>query len=707
MKDTKNQETAVPGKKMKRHIGVDIGGTFTDIVCITSDGSVLTRKVSSTVDDYSRSISESLPGLLEEDGGPMSSVQEIVHGTTVATNAILERKGAKTGLITTKGFRDVLELRRIRMPELYNWLWDKPPDLVERQHRKEVAERIDAKGNVLTPLDNGQLQRCLTELAAEGIESLAVCYLNSYANPRHEEETAAVVKELHPELRCSVSSEILREVKEYERTATVVVNAYVLPLVQDYIRSLRSSLDQIDIRAPLLIMQSNGGTMTAEACMRKPVFAIESGPAAGVIASLGLVRSEGIPNAITFDMGGTTAKASIIEGGRLNMASEYEVGSSLSMVSRLIKGSGHLIRVPAIDIAEVGAGGGSIAWVDQGGALQVGPRSAGAHPGPVSYEIGGERVTITDANLVLGYINPEGLAGGTISLNRSKAEEALISQVGKPLGLELLECAHGVHLIGNSNMMRAIRSVSTERGRDVRGYGLIAFGGSGPIHAAGIARALGMKEVVVPASPGLFSAFGLLFADIQHDFVQTYYSKTREVDLHDLNGILGEMEKQVRQLLEEEGYGTDRIVIERLGDLRYVGQSYELTIPLPEAPLDEQKITLIERAFADEHENTYGHRATDGEEYTFVNLRVRGRGLRRLESPKARVASRSVSGNSRWAYFGKEDGRLEVPVVSRGAVGRDFQEGPLMIDEYDSTTVVPTRARVRLDSTGNIRIQLD
>ena len=454
---------------MNRHIGVDIGGTFTDIVCISSEGTVLTRKVSSTVDDYSRSISENLPELLEADGGPLSSIREIVHGTTVATNAILERNGAKTGLITTKGFRDVLELRRIRMPELYNWLWDKPPDLVERRHRWEVAERIDGKGRVLTPLDKIELKRCLTELVAEGIESLAVCFLNSYANPRHEEETAALVRKLHPGLRCSVSSEILREMKEYERTATVVVNAYVLPLVQDYVRSLRSSLDQIDIAAPLLIMQSNGGTMTAEACTQKPVFAIESGPAAGVIASLGLVRKEEIPNSITFDMGGTTAKASIIEDGRLNMASEYEVGSSLSMVSRLIKGSGHLIRVPAIDIAEVGAGGGSIAWVDQGGALQVGPRSAGANPGPVCYDIGGERVTITDANLVLGYVNPAGLAGGTISLNRGKSEGALINQVGKPLGMELLECAHGVHLIANSNMMRAIRSVSTERGRGREG----------------------------------------------------------------------------------------------------------------------------------------------------------------------------------------------------------------------------------------------
>ena len=688
------------------HIGVDIGGTFTDIVFMKSDGSVLTRKVSSTVHDYSKSIIDSLPELLEQDGTPLSSIKEVVHGTTVATNAILEGTGAKTGLITTKGFRDVLELRRIRMPELYNWSWDKPPDLVERRFRKEVAERIDAQGNVLVPLDRAEAKRRLEELVSEGVQSLAVCLINSYANPSHEGEIAALIREHYPDLRCSPSSEILREMKEYERTTTAVVNAYVLPLVEDYIQSLRNSLDRISIRAPLLIMQSNGGTMTAEACMRKPVFAIESGPAAGVIASHGLARTAGIPDAITFDMGGTTAKASIIEGGQLNMASEYEVGSGLSLVSRLIKGAGHLIRAPAIDIAEVGAGGGSIAWVDPGGGLHVGPRSAGANPGPVCYDIGGQSVTITDGNLLLGYINPDGLAGGTISLNREKAEEALVCQVGQPLSLGLLEAAYGVHLIGNSNMMRALRAVSTERGRDVRSYKLIAFGGSGPIHAAGIARSLAMKEVVIPRSPGLFSAFGLLFADVQHDFVQTYFRKTREVNSQDLNRTLQKMEREASELLKEEGYGTDRIKIERFGDLRYVGQSYELTIPLPKGEVDGRTIREIEKAFSEEHERTYGHQATDGEEYVFVNLRVRGKGLRRLEPQNSPLMQQSEPPRSRLSYFGKDDRQLRVPAIRRSTLSRYFEEGPLLIDEYDSTTLVPPRWKVRLDSGGNIRIRI-
>ena len=405
-------------------VGIDIGGTFADIVCIESDGTVTTRKVSSTADDYSRSIAEALPGIFEERGIGPGDVSEVLHGTTVATNAILQQTGARTALITTKGFRDVLELRRIRMPELYNWQWDKPPDLVERRHRYEVSERIDSKGNILTALDPEDVTRAIDSIAAQNIESVAVCLINSYVNPVHEQKIAAMVRERHPHLTICISHDILREVKEYERTATVVVNADVLPLVQHYVQSLDSSLKRIGVEAPLLIMQSNGGVMTANASARKPVFIIESGPAAGVIASHALAKAEKIHNAITFDMGGTTAKASIIENGAISTASEYEVGSSLSLISRLIKGGGHLIRVPAIDVAEIGAGGGSIAWIDAGNALRIGPKSAGADPGPVCYDRGGIEPTITDANLILGYINSEGLIGGDLKLNKAKAEDA-------------------------------------------------------------------------------------------------------------------------------------------------------------------------------------------------------------------------------------------------------------------------------------------
>jgi len=689
------------------YLGIDIGGTFTDIVCLGTDGSVIVRKVSSTVDDYSRSIAEILPEISRKHSLDLSQVKEVTHGTTVATNAILQRSGAKTGLITTKGFRDVLELRRIRMPELYNWFWDKPPDLAERPNRQEVTERIDSRGQVLVPLSREDVEKAVDKLVANGVQSVAVCLLNSYASPRHEQEVAGLVRKRHPQLKLCVSSEILREMKEYERTATVVVNAYVLPLMEGYIGALKTSLERVRIRTPLLIMQSNGGSMTAESCMKKPVFSIESGPAAGVIASHALAKANGLDHVITFDMGGTTAKASIIEKGQVNVSSEYEVGSSLSISSRLIKGGGHLIRVPAIDIAEVGAGGGSIALVDRAGGLQIGPESAGSNPGPVCYGAGGQSVTITDANLILGYINPGGLAGGAIQLDRAKAEAALKAQIGGPLKADPFEAAYGIHLIANSNMMRALRAVSTERGRDVRQYTLIAFGGNGPIHAGGIAHSLGIKKIVIPPYPGLFSAFGLLFADVQHDFVQTFFHETRGLRIENLNQTLLEMEEEARGILRREGYIGARVAIERSADIRYVGQCFELAIPLPPGSLDEKSIRLLENAYDEEHEKTYGHRAANQPRYTFVNLRVRARGVRgRNFRPKAPVGLKTSNSYTRAAYFGKDRGLLDVPVITRYQLTSRFRKGPLFVDEYDSTTVVPPDSRAMLDVYGNIRIQL-
>jgi len=687
-------------------VGIDIGGTFTDIVCIEPDGTVTTCKVSSSVDDYSRSIGESLPGIIQSRGQKTSAVREIIHGTTVATNAILEQRGAKTALITTKGFRDVLELRRIRMPELYNWNWDKPPDLVERRFRREVNERIDARGAIVTPLDLDQTRSLVDEiLATDGIESLAVCLINSYANPVHEEAIRDIVRERRPDLAVSISSEILREVREYERTATVVVNAYVMPLVRKYIQALDRSLQEAGVSAPLLIMQSNGGVMSATECSRKPVFIIESGPAAGVISAYGLAKRSGIHNAITFDMGGTTTKASIIEAGQISKASEYEVGTSLSLVSRLIKGGGHLIRVPAIDVAEIGAGGGSIAWLDAGRALRIGPRSAGSTPGPVCYDHGGTETTITDANLILGYINDEGLIGGGLRLDRARAEEALRRQIADPLGLDVPDAAHGVHLMANSNMMRALRAVSTERGRDARDFVLIAFGGSGPLHACEIMRSLEMREAIVPPNAGVFSAFGLLFADLEHHLVQTYYKVTREVDLDDLNGVLRNMEQQVTDLLTHEGYSGPEIVIERHTDLRYRGQSYELTVPAPPGILDWDSITMIERAFEQEHERTYGHKAGLGEAYTFVNFRITGKIHRDAGTTEASMRSVPPRARQRRAYYGMSYKWLDTPVLSRSDLSDTPRRGPLLIDEYDTTTVVTPDCSAWLDGNGSIHIQ--
>jgi len=688
-------------------IGIDIGGTFTDIVCIGNDGTVTTRKVSSSSDDYSRSIGEAMPEILKICGVDGCAVREVIHGTTVATNAILEQRGAKTSLITTKGFRDVLELRRIRMPELYNWDWDKPPDLVERRFRREVSERIDSRGDIITALDLSEASKVVDKILADGAESVAICLINSYVNPIHEQAIGELLRTKRPDIPVSISSEILREVREYERTATVVVNAYVLPLVRKYVDALDHCLQAAGIQAPLLIMESNGGVMTAKECSRKPVFIIESGPAAGVISAHSLSTRVGVENAITFDMGGTTTKASIIEAQQISKASEYEVGSSLSLVSRLIKGGGHLIRVPAIDVAEIGAGGGSVAWLDAGGALRIGPHSAGSKPGPVCYDQGGDDVTITDANLLLGYINDRGLAGGEIVLNRAKAEEVFREQIARPLGLDVPDAAYGVHLLANSSMIRALRSVSTERGRDARQFVLIAFGGSGPLHACEIVRTLEMKEAIVPPNAGLFSAFGLLSADLEHYLVRTYYKETRQIDLEALNAMLRNMEEHVSRLLVSEGYSATQIEIERHVDLRYKGQSYELTLPVPLGSLDWDSVAQLEHDFDAEHERTYGHRASMGEGYLFVNFRVTGRIRRSIAAPNQPGKNGfSSHPRRRKAYFGSTHKWLDTPILCRTDLSEIPKLGPMLIDEYDTTTVVPPDCSAWLDSNGSIHIRV-
>jgi N-methylhydantoinase A len=688
-------------------IGIDVGGTFTDIVGMSDDGTVTIRKVPSTVEDYSRAIADALPVLFAERETTGREVREVLHATTVATNAILQLSGARTALITTRGFRDVLELRRMRMPELYNWNWDKPHDLVERRLRFEIAERVDARGKVIVALQSEELAALIERLAGEQIESIAICLLNSYVNSAHEEMIAEALAQRLPGVAVSISSQILREVKEYERTATVVVNAYVLPLVRHYIRALEKSLKTINVTAPLMIMQSNGGMMTAGACSTRPAYMIESGPAAGVIAAHAVAQAENVPNLIAFDMGGTTAKASIIENGQISSASEYEVGSSLSAISRLIKGGGHLIRVPAIDIAEVGAGGGSVVWLDAGGALQIGPKSAGATPGPVCYGQGGTQATTTDANLVLGYINPAGLAGGRLSVDRMAAEAAIEDQVARPLKMSTLDAAYGVHLLANSNMMRAVRSVSTERGRDARRFSLLAFGGNGPIHGCELARSLGMSEVIIPLNPGLFSAMGLLSANVEHHTVATFFHQTHLLNLGELNAAYLKLETEVVGLLQREGFAMSAIKISRMADMRYAGQSSELTVAVRNGALDADAVRDLESSFLAEHTRTYGHHGGAGEAFALTNLRVIGSVARNRERINPGKAGGWGSRNgSRPAYFGAAFGTIDTAVIGRNDLTQMPTEGPLLIDEYDSTTVIPPQCTARLDGLSNIRIRI-
>ncbi len=688
-------------------VGVDIGGTFTDIVLLASDGTIHTKKISSSVDNYARAIVDGLAELFAETGVTGAEVEEIRHGTTVASNAILEHKGARTGLITTKGFRDVLEIRTLRMPRLYDIGWEKPEPLVERRLRRVVDERVDARGRVERPLDPVDAEAAVEALLAEGVEAIAICLLNSFANPAHEQLLAEVARSRAPDLPLSVSFEVLPEIKEYERTSTTVINAYVMPIVTRYLRALRGGLDRAGVPARLLLMQSNGGLMASEAAAAKPMHIVESGPAAGVIGAQALAGAKGLPDVITFDMGGTTAKAATVERGEVTRAGECSVGGGIMIGSRLLTGAGYLLKVPAIDLAEVGAGGGSLVRIDAGGSLQVGPESAGASPGPVCYDLGGTEPTVTDASVILGYLNPAYLVGGALRLNAAQARAAFEERVASPLGLDLARAAHGAHLIAASNMIRAIRAVSTERGRDPRDFALFAFGGNGPLFACRMAESLGMTRVVVPPSPGLFSAFGLLYAQVEHHYSRTFRRLTRSMDLAELNDAWDALSAQALEQLAAEGFTGAAARLRRSAALHYHGQSFDLTVPVPDGPIGPDTLRRLEEAFGQEHERTYGHRAGAEEPVELVSIQVVGEGLRTDGAVPERATPSRAEPNPpppRAAYFGPELGWVETAVVRRSDLTAP-RTGPLIVEEYDATCLVLPGWRASLDAARNIVLE--
>jgi N-methylhydantoinase A len=686
--------------------GVDIGGTFTDIVLLGDDGTRYTKKVSSTVDDYARAIVEGLAALFEEIGAEAGGIVELLHGTTVASNAILEHKGARTGLITTKGFRDVLEIRNLRMPRLYDMSWTKPVPLVERRLRTEVDERVNAGGGVDIPLDEASVERAVRLLMGEGVAAIAVCLLHSYLNPTHEIKVKEIAARLAPGVILSISAEVLPVINEYERTSTTVINAYVRPIVEHYLSRLSAEVKRSGIDAPLLLMQSNGGLTTAKAAALTPMHIIESGPAAGVVGVQALIRRIGIQMAISFDMGGTTAKASLIENGELTRATEYQVGAGIVLGSRLLSGAGYTLKVPAIDLAEVGAGGGSILWIDAGGALQVGPHSAGAVPGPVCYSQGGLEPTVTDANVVLGYINPAHLVGGALMLDAEKARAAIAERVARPLGISVEEAAYGAHLITASNMIRALKAVSSERGRDPREYALVAFGGNGPVFAAGMAEALHIPLVLIPPSAGVFSSFGLLYAEVEYYFTRTHKRLLRRATPEEIQATVDALESEARVRLGEDGFDPDHIEIRRSASLHYQGQSFELRVPLMAGRPDRAALAALEEAFGAEHERTYGHRAGVDEPVELVSLEVIGRGI--PETPRAASAAAAslapdvtITDQRRRAYFGAARGWLEAELVNRSDLAAPHG-GPCIVEEYDATCLVPPGWTARLDDYGNI-----
>jgi len=691
---------------MERYVlGCDIGGTFTDIV-LRGNGSVRTLKVSSTPDDYSRAILSAIEEIRVTLGVEPQAIDAVVHATTVATNTILEHKGARTALVTTEGFRDVLEMRRLRIPVMYDLQYDKPAPLVPRRLRFEVAERLDARGAVKTALDETQARVIAQRLREQGVESVAICLLHAYVNPAHEKRVAEILRSALPtDTYVCLSSDILPEIREYERSSTAVVNAYIGPVVRRYVSSLTARLKEVGVQGALHIMQSNGGTMSAATAVEKPAFLVESGPAAGVIACANIARSAGLGNVISFDMGGTTAKAAMIEDGEPARTTEYEVGAGINVSSRLVKGGGYAIKLPFIDVSEIGAGGGSIVSIDGAGSVKVGPRSAGAVPGPACYGLGGEEPTFTDAAVTLGYLNPDYLVGGKLRIDARLSRDVIARSIAAPLGLDLLAAAYGVYQIAVATMTRAVKAVSTYRGRDPRDFGLVAFGGNGPVVGVAIARELQMRRVLIPPAPGVFSAAGLLFSNVEHSQQQSVVRQTSDIAATDLLQAFERLESLVREGMRREGIADARVSVRRLADLRYAGQAFELTVPVSAA----MRVADIEAAFHAEHARTYGH-SSQVDPVDLINIRIVGsaapvgrEGL--AEGLRAAVAASGPARiGRRQAYFGAPGGLLDVPVLARSDLISGRRDGPFIVEEFDATCIVPPGASAELDAHGNILI---
>ena len=690
-------------------IGFDVGGTFTDLVVADGRTGIHTLKVLSTPDDYSRGI---LNGVAQMTGAGVlrpGVIDRMVHAFTVATNALLTRTGARVGLITTLGFRDVLEIGRLRMPQLYNMDWDKPVPLVRRALRLEVRERLSALGEVIEPLHEDDVVAAVDALLADGVDSIAICLLHSYVNAAHERRVVDLVRARAPHIAVSASFQVLPEIREFERTSTTVVNAFIKPVVDTYLGALERGLQNAGASAPLMVMQSAGGVMKAATARQLPAYCVESGPAAGAVGAAALGRLLGIPNIIAFDMGGTTAKACLIENGEPRLTDQLEVGAALNAGQRLLSGGGYVVRAPAIDLAEIGAGGGSLAWIDAGGALRVGPKSAGSVPGPACYGRGGLVPAVTDANVVLGFLNRSHLLDGAMPIDHAAAEAAIRRDIAGPLNMAVYEAAYGIHEVANATMVRAVQAVTSEIGRAPSDFTMIAFGGSGPVHAASLALHAGIAHIVVPPASGVFSAFGLLFTRIEHRLVRTCSVDAARADGGKLNLLAAELQREAGELMLAEGVAAADSENHFLLDLRYRGQSSELGIPVA-LPLTTTRIEQAIQDFHSEHERTYGyHSPQEATQIVNVRLRVRARAGEAIEvradriNPAVRERADAVVGQRR-VFFGPRWGWRDTSVVRRETL--DATTGPLVIEEYDTTIVIPPGALVRRDTTGSVFIDL-
>ncbi|MCY3891446.1 MAG: hydantoinase/oxoprolinase family protein [bacterium] len=666
-------------------LGIDIGGTFTDVVMIDrSDGSICTAKVLTTPDDPAAGVLDGIAELLAEAGYDPPEVSQVVHATTLATNLILERKGGPVAYVTTAGFGDILIIGNERKgdAEKYDLFYTKQPPIVPRRRTVDVVERTGADGSVVVPLDDEQARASLADLLArEPVEAVAVCFLHSYANGDHERQVADIIAELNPDLYVAVSSEVWPEYRELPRACTTVMSAYVGPTVTRYIARLDEELARQGIGARLQIMGSSGGIISAATVARRPVQLVESGPAAGVMAAAHIGRLSGIDDLISFDMGGTTAKAGLVRDGQAAIAHEFFVGGTASSGVKQIN-TGYPIKIPVIDLAEVGAGGGSIAYLDSGGALRVGPDSAGAEPGPACYDRGGGQPTVTDADLVLGYLNPNFFLGGRMAIRADLAHAAL-AELAEPMGLTPEEAAAGVYEVVNATMAAAVRVVTLERGIDPRDFTLLASGGAAGVHVARLAEEFGITTVVVPANPGVGSAVGLLASDVVTDHVRTQVIDSVDADASVVNAIYTELEAVAVAEIGAEGFTADEIVLEREIDVRYHHQAHELTVPLHGVNLDEAAA-----AFNELYEELYGIRQADPVE--FVNYRVRVVGpVPKPDWSTDQVAPQPpVPLSYRPAWF---DGEMaDTPVYRRHTfLPGPTVAGPAIIEETSSTVVVP------------------
>jgi N-methylhydantoinase A len=669
-------------------------------------GDVRVGKVPSTPADPSVGFLEAVDRMLRDAGLAAEDVAYVVHGTTVATNSIIEGKVARAGFITTEGFRDMLEIARQTRPTLYDLQFEKPPPLVPRYRCFGVPERLDARGNVIVPLDESAVRVAAERLRAEGVESVAVCFLHSYVNPAHEKRAGELLRQVFPEALVSLSSDVAPEFREYYRASTTVINASIRPVVSRYLQSIEARLRAQGLTAELLMMQSSGGVYTFGVASRRPVFMVESGPAAGVIAASYLGGALGHSDVISFDMGGTTAKVGLVQDGEPQVTKDYEVGAAARAGVGSARGSGYPIRTPVIDLVEIGAGGGSIAWVDSGGVLRVGPQSAGADPGPACYSKGGSEPTITDANLVLGRLNPDYFLGGEMKLDAEAARQSIAERCGDPLGLSVVAAAHGIVEIANAAMINALRLISVQRGYDPRDFVLMAFGGAGPVHANRLAAENDIPVTVIPMSPGTTCATGLLVTDLKHDYSTTLIQRLDCLSPAEVEEVYLRMELQGKEILLQEGMGPHDMAFLRQVDMRYVGQSYELTLPMPQAQLTATSIASILERFHREHDRAYGYSAPS-EPAEFVNLRLSAIGkiakprLREIESGRADAAAARKT--TRPVYFAEEGGYVDCPIYHRYALNAGSRvRGPAVVEEIDSTTVVHPGYQADVDRFGNL-----